>query len=122
MSITNSTIYTVGSNGTSITDITMPDTFWSTTTTNTTSPYIFHNGNSNTDLVVSGDAKFDGDISIKGKKLSETLDKIEERLALLTFNDELEEKWENLKGLRKAYMDLEKEILEKQKAWNILKK
>ena len=35
---------------------------------------------------------------------------------------ELEQKWENLRGLRKAYMELEKEILEKEKVWAILKK
>ena len=77
---------------------------------------------------VKGDAEFEsnldigGDISIKGKSLSKTLQRIEERLAILHPNEALEEKWENLRGLGKAYRELEVEILEKEKAWAILKK
>lgn len=73
-------------------------------------------------LDVKGDANFDGDVKIKGKSLSDSLDRIEERLAILRPNEELEEKWENLRGLRKAYMELEAEIIEKEKMWAILQK
>ena len=73
-------------------------------------------------LQVNGDANFDGDVTIKGKSIADSLDRIEERLAILHPNDELEERWENLRGLRKAYMELEQEILEKEKVWGILKK
>jgi len=73
-------------------------------------------------LSVKGDAQFDGDISIKGKSLNETLTKIEERLAILHPNPKLEEKWEKLKELSKQYRELEAEIIEKEMIWNILKK
>jgi hypothetical protein len=49
-------------------------------------------------------------------------EKIEERLAILHPNEALEEKWEDLRNLRKAYIELEAEIIEKEKMWAILKK
>lgn len=69
-----------------------------------------------------GDVTFQGDIAIKGKSIKESLLAIEERLAILRPNEELEKKWENLRGLRKMYMELEAEIIEKEKMWAILKK
>ena len=79
-------------------------------------------GTQHNTLEVKGDANIEGDLTVKGKSISDSLERIEERLAILRPNEELEEKWENLRGLRKAYMDLEKEILEKEKVWGILKK
>ena len=38
------------------------------------------------------------------------------------YNEKLEEKWDNLRELRKQYMELEAEIIEKEKIWTILKK
>ena len=73
-------------------------------------------------LEVKGDANFDGDLKVKGKSIVDSLERIEEKLAILRPNEELEERWENLRGLRKAYMELEAEIIEKEKMWNILKK
>lgn len=73
-------------------------------------------------LKVNGDAEFEGDITIKGKNLIEHLEKIDERLCILHPNIELEEKYIELKKLRKQYMDLEKEILEKEQIWATLKK
>jgi hypothetical protein len=64
----------------------------------------------------------DTDITIGNKSIAEAIEKIEERLAILHTNPELEEKWQNLRDLRKAYMDLESEIIEKEKMWEILKK
>jgi hypothetical protein len=61
------------------------------------------------------------DISIGGRKLSEVIDKIEERLAILHPNQELESKWESLKELGRQYRELEKDILEKEKLMKILK-
>ena len=48
-------------------------------------------------LQVKGDAEFEGDIKIKGKSLISTLEKIEEKLAILTPNEKLEEKWDELR-------------------------
>jgi len=73
-------------------------------------------------IQVKGDAEFDGEVTIKGKNLNDTLESIEERLAILRPNEELEEKWENLRALRNAYLELEAEIKEKEAMWSILKK
>jgi hypothetical protein len=73
-------------------------------------------------LQVKGDASFEGDLKVQGKSIVDSLDRIEDRLAILRPNEELEEKWEQLRGLRKAYMELEQEIIEKEKVWSILKK
>ena len=73
-------------------------------------------------LQVKGDAEFEGDVKIKGKSLADTLEKIEEKLAIFKPNEKLEEKWEELRELRNRYIELEKEIIEKEKMWDILKK
>ena len=73
-------------------------------------------------LQVRGDAEFDGDVKIKGKSITEMFEKIEGRLAILHPNEKLEEKWEELRELRNRYIELEKEIIEKEKMWDILKK
>jgi hypothetical protein len=96
----------------------------------TTSPYSYdtitlgdykiHAGENS--LQVSGDANFEGDIKIKGKSLSDVLDNIEQRLAILHPNPELEDKWDRLKELGEEYRKLEKQILEGEQIWDILKK
>lgn len=73
-------------------------------------------------LHVKGNAEFEGDVKIKGKSIADSLERIEERLAILRPNEELEAKWEKLRGLRQAYMELEAEIIEKEKVWSILKR
>ena len=75
-----------------------------------------------TSLKVIGDAEFEGDVKIKGKNIIDMFEKIEDRLAILHPNEELEAKWEQLRELRRQYIELEKDILEKEKIWNILKK
>ena len=73
-------------------------------------------------LKVNGNADFDGEVTIKGKNLTDMLEKIEERLAILHPNPELEDKWDELKELGKRYKELEAEIIEKEKIWSILKR
>lgn len=73
-------------------------------------------------LKVNGNADFDGEVTIKGKNLTDMLEKIEERLAILHPNEKLEDKWDELKELGKRYKELEQEIIEKEKIWTILKK
>ena len=73
-------------------------------------------------LSVKGNAEFEGEVTIKGKNLSEMLEKIDERLAILHPNPELEDRWDELKELGKRYKELEQELLEKEKVWAILKK
>lgn len=79
-------------------------------------------GTANSGLKVNGDAEFDGDVKIKGKSLVDMLEKIEEKLAILRPNEQLESKWDELRELRNRYKELEKEIIEKEKMWDILKK
>lgn len=107
---------------TSITTNAIPINNWTGTSLTTSSTYTVAHNNVPTTLKVSGDADISGDIKLNGKSLSETLDSIEERLAILHPNVELEEKWDQLKGLRKLYVELEAEIIEKEKMWAILKK
>jgi hypothetical protein len=73
-------------------------------------------------LNVKGTAEFEGDVIIKGKSIGDSLERIEERLAILRPNKELEKKWDELRKLREAYVALEKDITEKELIWNILKK
>ena len=61
------------------------------------------------------------DIKIGGMKLSEVLTRLEERLNILHHNEALEVKWEELRALGNQYRELEKELLEKEKMWEILK-
>ena len=71
---------------------------------------------------VPGDAEFQGDIKIKGVSLNDRLDKIESRLGILRPNEKLESKWERLKALGDEYRELEKQITEGEKMWDILRK
>lgn len=73
-------------------------------------------------LRVHGDAEFEGDIQFKGRSLDETFKKIEERLAILVPNEKLEQDWEELHQLRMQYVELERQLLEKQRTFDILKK
>lgn len=91
----------------------------------TLSPYIFsidptsyvqNNVPSGLQLSEGADIKI-GDVS-----LMYTLNTINRRLAILQVNPELEAKWEELKELGERYRELEKEIQDKEKVWNILKK
>ena len=121
---------------------TLPTYTVNSTSTVTNGAYLVSNGNStntwatvsaSTDLTpnslqVKGKSEFEndvniiGDLKLQGKSLKDSLDRIEERLAILHPNEELEEKWDNLRGLRKLYMELEAEIKEKEAMWGILKK
>ena len=61
------------------------------------------------------------DIKIGDKSLTEAIEKIEERLGILNPNPELEDRWDKLKELRRQYIELEKDLLEKEKIMKILK-
>lgn len=128
----------------SFNNITSPTYTVTTSNIATSGAYLISNGsgsstwattsiNGQTDLTpnslqVKGKSEFEddvnviGDLKLQGKSLKQSLDAIEERLAILHPNEELEEKWDNLRGLRKMYMELEAEIKEKEAMWSILKK
>jgi hypothetical protein len=73
-------------------------------------------------MKVECDAEFKGEVTIRGVKLDERLNAIEERLGILRPNNDLEGNWEKLKALGEEYRKLEKEILEKEQVWDLLKK
>jgi hypothetical protein len=73
-------------------------------------------------LKVEGDAEINGKLKVHGKDLSVMLEKIEERLGILFNNPELESRWEELRKLREQYIALEKDLLEKEKIMEILKR
>jgi len=102
---------------------------YNNTITTTASPYISTNGymypntiTSGHTLQVNGDTIIEGNLTVKGVNLSDRLDQIEQRLGILRPNNDLEGKWEELKALGDQYRQLEKEILEKESMWDILKK
>ena len=70
-------------------------------------------------LRLTGD---DADIDINGVSLNETLRAIQDRLAILRPNAELESRWQELRDLREQYQRLEAEIREKEQAWSLLQR
>jgi hypothetical protein len=64
----------------------------------------------------------DADIRIGEKSLMQILDGIEQRLGLLQLRPDLEREWEDLKALGDQYRELVKNIEEKSKMWETLKK
>ena len=86
------------------------------------SPWIATGTNSSNTLSVQGDAEFDGDITVKGRSLSEFMDDVEQRLNILRPNPDLEAEWDQLRALGEQYRELERQLTEKSQVWNILKK
>lgn len=124
--------YTYTTTGTSIpvysTNTASNNITWGTTTAKTSPWVTLGDSSTPSSLSVKGDAKFEhdveilGDLKIKNKSLKESLENIEERLAILRPNEELESRWEDLRRLRKEYMAIEAELIEREKMWAILKK
>jgi hypothetical protein len=102
---------------------------WSVCGGGTSTNYIWNDKNLTTGITsiqstlqVNGDADFDGDIRIQGQSITQTLNKINERLNILVPNEKLEKNWSELAELRQRYVELERELLEKQRTFDILKK
>ena len=92
--------------------------------TYTTSGYNWNTITSNPSVNISSDGitmQPESDLKIGDRSLKEFMDRVEDRLAILHPNQELEERWEQLKDLRRQYEALEKDILEKEKLMKILK-
>lgn len=64
----------------------------------------------------------EADIDINGKSMRAWMEKVEERLNILTPNTELEKDWDDLRKLGERYRKLEKKCKEKAEVWNKLKK
>ena len=61
------------------------------------------------------------DIDINGKSMLQWMEKVEERLNILTPNPELEKDWDDLRRLGERYRKLEKKCKEKAEMWKKLK-
>jgi hypothetical protein len=61
------------------------------------------------------------DIDINGKSLKNWMEKVEQRLNILTPNPELEKEWDELRRLGERYRKLEKKCQQKSDMWNRLK-
>jgi hypothetical protein len=62
------------------------------------------------------------DIVINGVSLNDTLQLIQDRLNMLQPNRELEADWDQLRAIGEQYRDLEKQLMEKQRVWDLLRK
>jgi len=111
--------YTLGSNGT--------NAMWTTTSTGTSSGSFRLSPDYNTTAATieqSGKMTLRGknaDLDINGKSLKDWMEKVEERLNILTPNPELEKEWDELRRLGERYRKLEKKCKEKAEVWNKLK-
>ena len=105
--------------GISATGINGTSPVWTTTTSNT-GGYTFANQNiqpSNT-VHIRGE---DADLLINEKSLKTWMEKVEERLNILTPNPEIEKDWDDLRRLGDRYRKLEKKCREKADMWKRLK-
>ena len=64
----------------------------------------------------------DADIELNGISLKQTLDQLQERMAILQPNPELEKEFKELREIRQQYIQLEKNLLEKKEMWDTLNK
>ena len=62
------------------------------------------------------------DLIINGVSLVDALKGIQDRLNILRPNPAIEAEWDQLRELGDQYRKLEAELLEKQRAWDILRK
>ena len=95
---------------------------YTTTGTGASNPWIATGTNASNTLSVKGDAEFDGDITVKGRSLSEFIESVEQRLNILRPNPDLEAEWDQLRELGEQYRELERQLAEKAQMWAILKK
>ena len=85
---------------------------WAGTTAVTMTPNV---------LEVSGDAVFKGNIRVKGRDLTDWLEQVESRLAILQVNPDMEAEFDELKALGDAYREAERRFNEQKRVYEILK-
>jgi len=104
--------YTIGTTTTSGSSVYYdPTTVWSASNSFTIKP---------ASTMSSGKLSLNGenaDIEINGESLVAMLKRIEERINLLTVNQELESEWEELRELGNQYRELEQRIKDKLETW-----
>ena len=103
---------------TSATGIKVSSPVWTTNTT--AGQYSFTGQNTQPSNTVHIKGK-DADLLINDKSLKTWMEKVEERLNILTPNPEMEKEWDDLRKLGERYRKLEKKCKEKSDMWNKLK-
>lgn len=94
------------------------------TTTGTGTSFNWNNPQPNTTIDQGGKISLKGegaDVDINGKSLKDWMEKVEERLNILTTNPELETEWDELRELGERYREIEKRCKEKAETWKKLK-
>lgn len=84
-------------------------------TTNTADSYVYNKPSATISL--KGE---NADIDINGKSMKAWMEKVEERLNILTTNPELEKEWDELRRLGERYRKLEQRCKKKSEVWNKL--
>lgn len=119
--------YTISGGSTSATGIswspnTTPNVTISHPVWTTTNPYTAMGAGTTVDQ--GGKLKLQGenaDVDINGKSLRAWMERVEERLNMLTPNPEMEAEWDQLRKLGERYRKLEKKCQEKTEVWKRLK-
>jgi hypothetical protein len=83
-----------------------------------TGSYTFPNTATSAKIQLDGEG---ADIRVNGWSLIDAIQKIEERLNILTPNPAMEKEWDQLKKLGDRYRKLEKKLKEQSDMWNKLK-
>ena len=104
--------YTIGNGATG----TSPNTVWTGGSYRISDPAVVLGAGGRVEL--KGDS---ADLTINGKSLKDWMEKVEERLNILTPNPELEKEWDDLRRLGERYRKLEKKCKEKAEVWKKLK-
>jgi hypothetical protein len=98
--------------------INVSPTVWTTNTTAGQYSFTGQNIQPNNTVHIKGK---DADLLINDKSLKTWMEKVEERLNILTPNPEMEKEWDQLRKLGERYRKLEKKCKEKSDMWNKLK-
>jgi len=106
---------TIGNGGTGIN---VSPTVWTTNTTAGQYSFTGQNIQPNNTVHIRGK---DADLLINEKSLKTWMEKVEERLNILTPNPEMEKEWDQLRRLGERYRKLEKKYQEKAAMWKQLK-
>jgi len=132
LNITGSTIGGAGAVGATVGGTWSPNVTIGTSTGTGTftlgqqGPYVWNTtgGNLGTNISQGGRISLQGtdaDLDINGKSLKQWMERVEERLNILTPNPTLEKEWDDLRELGERYRELEKKCKEKAEMWKKLK-
>jgi len=102
----------------SATGINVTSPVWTTNTTAGSYSFTGLNVQPNNTVHIKGE---DADLLINDKSLKTWMEKVEERLNILTPNPELEKEWDDLRRLGEKYRKLEKKCKEQSDMWKKLK-